>query len=909
MVRSVWIKTVGALLVGTGLVCGQQPASAQGTPPGSGEEIISIQEAGKPEQKCKLLRNWTTPQGHLAHEVKLLGTGELIILVEGMPVTSPGGGQALATQMYHQGRDGSWPPGTPAPPTQPAPSTPSVQRTQYTSPTPTPYAAAQPTVRNVPVPGSSTMPYTPTPSTQGLPVIISEAPEEHPGLGSRVKDMASHLFHRDQTESMPVIVQGGPMPMMTTTTPGSVTQITEIPESRPPLGSRVKGFASRLLGRDQGETVTIVEGPPVMGATPAQPFAGSVPATRAPSVAGSASATPAPTPIQKVSVPPAVSTTTTPANAKLAPVAAAPAPANARAWPSAYAGQPGGGTGTSYADNPIMSMSPPGAGTPAQKNRLVPTATNPCTECQPSGTPVMRPAVASAPCPCTSCQPTGPVIVQGTMPHTAPTSPGLRDRLATLFNKNGSSDTMVTTTSVPTPPPMITTTTTTVPTPPAVAATAPVPPKKVPVEPAKVTDWRQSWGTPKTEVVSTPKPDGPMAETVNVPSKRSTPAAPLVTASVPTKPIAPVPPPFVAPTAPAPKMDVAMKPAGPPAADTKRPDPLKDPETYLHPMAENKAMVRPVEDRTARADLTMADGSRSSKAPLGTQSVMEAGSPQYVPVPIVTVPDYRRVPQPPPAQVPQAPEPNRFDPTNAFTNPAPAPAQSPSPAAQVPVVANAFTAPPAPVDPTVSAGGAFGGMPQGYPVVGMYPPGYGPRMPMYPPAGYNPMTRGMYPPVPYGPTGQASYPMNPAAMGQAGYPMNPAAMSQPVRPVSYQVAMANPARPGAPGMSSGPAGMPSEAIATLRDSIYPSQREWAATTLAGCDSRSQPDAVHALLTGAREDPAPTVRAACVRGLVKMKANTGPVITALQALKTDGDPRVLHEVEAALATLTQERMSR
>jgi hypothetical protein len=410
----------------------------------------------------------------------------------------------------------------------------------------------------------------------------------------------------------------------------------------------------------------------------------------------------------------------------------------------------------------------------------------------------------------------------------------------------------------------------------------------VSVDPPKITDWRQSWGqldTSKADAAGTPKPDATKTETV---SKSSKPVAA---------------PPLVTPVPAGSKMDLAGKPVipvGPPVADTRRPDPLKDPVTFLHATPDDKSLVKPVEDRSGRGDLAKADAG-PGKAPLGTQSVLEAGAPQYVPVPIVTVPDYRRVPQPPAAQVPQAPEPNRFDPTNAFTNPAPA-AAAPQQQPMVPVAANAFTDPAPPQDPTVAAGGAFGGMAPGSPPRGMYPPGYGPRMPMaYPPPGYNPMARGMYPP-PYGPPG---YPMNPAAMAPAGYLPNPAAAGPGVRPVSYQVAMANPAQPGTPGTP----GQPSEVMATLRDSIYPSQREWAATTLANGDTRTQPDAIHALMTAAREDPAPTVRAACVRGLVKMKAGTAPVIAALQAMKNDGDPRVLHEVETALATLNQEKMSR
>jgi hypothetical protein len=476
--------------------------------------------------------------------------------------------------------------------------------------------------------------------------------------------------------------------------------------------------------------------------------------------------------------------------------------------------------------------------------------------------------------------------------------------------------------------------------PPAVVSKPPpAVPSKVAVEAPKITDWRQSWGkldTAKTEVVTTPKVDAPKldapktdvvgagkpatpkTDTASPPSKPAPPKMETVSAP-PAKPSSPALP-WVLPGANSPKADTAAAPAKPwsppalPVADTKRPDPLKDPATFLSKPADDRSAAKGT-DLGVRTDLTknstavaqagpggraplgtqsVAEAGSGGRAPLGTQSVLEAGSPQYVPVPIVTVPDYRRPPEPPPAHVPQPPEPNHMDMSNAFTNPNAAP-----PPPQVPVAANAFTNPPAPVDPTVAAGGAFGPTGQGYPPPGMYPPpGYGPRpQGMYPPPGSNPMARGMYPP-PYGP------------MGQPGYPPNPAAMGQPVRQAGYQVAMANPAAPGAQLLPTGPArGGPTEAMATLRDSIYPSQREWAATSLTSSAGPARDDAINALVKGAREDPAPTVRAACVRSLAGMKAGTAPVIALLQGLKTDGDPRVLHEVEAALATLNQERMTR
>jgi hypothetical protein len=92
-------------------------------------------------------------------------------------------------------------------------------------------------------------------------------------------------------------------------------------------------------------------------------------------------------------------------------------------------------------------------------------------------------------------------------------------------------------------------------------------------------------------------------------------------------------------------------------------------------------------------------------------------------------------------------------------------------------------------------------------------------------------------------------------------------------------------------------------LAVLKDSMYPSQREWAAVSLATVDWHTQPQVLRSLIEACREDPAATVRAACVRTILKMKANTPEVVNALRALKNDGDPRVKLEVEQALPVLT------
>jgi hypothetical protein len=91
-----------------------------------------------------------------------------------------------------------------------------------------------------------------------------------------------------------------------------------------------------------------------------------------------------------------------------------------------------------------------------------------------------------------------------------------------------------------------------------------------------------------------------------------------------------------------------------------------------------------------------------------------------------------------------------------------------------------------------------------------------------------------------------------------------------------------------------------EQMTVLRDSAYPAQREWAAMNLASQDLRMHAEILTALLTAARQDSAPTVRAACIHGLARQRVNGEAFLTCLNALKKDSDPRVRLEVDQALA---------
>ncbi len=84
----------------------------------------------------------------------------------------------------------------------------------------------------------------------------------------------------------------------------------------------------------------------------------------------------------------------------------------------------------------------------------------------------------------------------------------------------------------------------------------------------------------------------------------------------------------------------------------------------------------------------------------------------------------------------------------------------------------------------------------------------------------------------------------------------------------------------------------------LRDSLYPSQREWAAESLASMDWRRQPRIVDLLVERAKQDPAPTVRAECVRSLGRIKADTPAAVEVIKALRSDSDDRVHQAADEA-----------
>jgi hypothetical protein len=138
-------------------------------------------------------------------------------------------------------------------------------------------------------------------------------------------------------------------------------------------------------------------------------------------------------------------------------------------------------------------------------------------------------------------------------------------------------------------------------------------------------------------------------------------------------------------------------------------------------------------------------------------------------------------------------------------------------------------------------------------------------------------------------------PMMPAMMGMP--PMMPPQMMA----MSYYPPQAY-YPPPAPAAQPVPEEKASQLITVLRNSVMPSEREMAVDRLSRRSWQAEPEVVNALVTAAKTDPAPLVRASCVRALGTMKVNTVPVVQAVQALKTDTDVRVREAADQALGAL-------
>lgn len=323
--------------------------------------------------------------------------------------------------------------------------------------------------------------------------------------------------------------------------------------------------------------------------------------------------------------------------------------------------------------------------------------------------------------------------------------------------------------------------------------------------------------------------------------------------------------------------DVVQLPA-PPIGRTN--DPLYAPEKLIpNDVHSRPTMLPPVEVVEPRG------------WPVGMQSVNAArsglqGPMTYVPVPTVTVPQPNHPPVPPTPSLPEPPQLNAY--VNAFS-PAPSPKPAPPTAASIP---QWMQPNPAMVQQQQMMQQqlmqqhmlqqqilmAHGYRPNPNMMQGYMPQGAPSQGPM---TNGSPMYAGPMPPQnPFAPPMMPTMPTMPMAQ---------------VQPVNYQAPMPQPT------MNQ----QIEQMIKLMRESPYPSQREVAAQSLANFDWKAHPHIVPALLQGASQDPAASVRAGCVSCLGRMGAALEPVMTTLQTMRNDIDPRVRQEVEQALGRLAQQ----
>jgi len=445
----------------------------------------------------------------------------------------------------------------------------------------------------------------------------------------------------------------------------------------------------------------------------------------------------------------------------------------------------------------------------------------------------------------------------------------------------------------------------------------------------KKTAWERIWGKPliaktkqpgQSTVDPAPSGTGPaVAATTAMPlpstgsTAKGAPATGTQVASAPTA--LPKPTPAVLP--PAPTATTSNPSKIPPALAQN--DPLLNPDQIRSSRVEAKVgslTPSPLANVAAKsAGPGMPGGLENPPLPMGAGSVVAAqnGLPipyHYMPVPVVTVPNPLRLPGPPPPEVPAPPQPTAF--VNAFSPGKIAP--KPGEGQQNPMAANAL----GPFNP-----GPYGPIPDpcmmGYPpqpvAQGMPYPGMNPYLMPYmvPPQMAN--GPGMMPPMPsmtpmgmQRPIAQVNYPSNyqgpmpPNPMIGSNMPPMPYPQSMPPTPAMPQAGNLAMDRAGTASAGQG-TGSITHMLGTLRDSISPAERELTALNLANLDWRGHPEIVQALVTSARQDPAATVRAGCVHSLAVQNITAAPVLTALNALKNDPDPRVRQEADQALIRLT------
>jgi hypothetical protein len=825
----------------TGLVWSQRPIEAPPAAPAPRERFLTVEETGKPPQKCRLLKYWRLNTGYKGYQAQVVETGEMLTILEsGPPATAgtPDGGRfkAVATTIYH------W--GGPNPPAE-TPMPPHDAVVVGTPQAPTKPSTSSVPLRLQPVPNPATQSASGPQAVQVPPTLMLN----HPGQN---------------------LAQGGPQ---ITVTPAQA--LTPVPNRLVPTPAPT---ASRPAGPSSPYATTSgAPNPP-----PSAPQAPSGPSGKGPANGGPCSTcaqcSDAPVVLlQKPSGEPlfprlsALLHRSSCTTCQEASKPETPPPPTLAQGPSAPAVVQGPGA-------PAVAQSP---GAPN-----CPTCPSPVVK-QPDRQPAPV-LVVKQPDP----KPlSAPVVKQ---PDSQPLSvPQPRvflmdDQAGKVWGKPSSEPKKepVKTASKEDPPPP-----------------KPAPVVSAPTSKPQPTDWRESWGkadmtsgVPQVYVpekktsadaarTAQPKPQPPTAvasadDPLRNPALYNKTVTPWKQASSP-----PTPAPLAVPPIPG-----GMKPGmgsvlasrsgelangigidaregnafTEPAPKVDKPDPIAmNAFTVMQPDSGPTAPNGP----TGRGQPGMAPGAPGM------------GGPAMPTMP--TMPTMPAMARSLPADVG-----NPAGMKNAFTdggNARPIPADfGPQ---QIPT--NAFVDREAQLVPAMPEGLA---------------PGMPPRMPMPMPPSVPRGAQALGTPQTGGALAMAM-PASPFPPMMAQQPMMPQPAMMPV-PMPQQApprpALSLPMGVGALDINE-QADVP-QLRTILKEALFPSHREWAADRLGHLDWRQHPEVVQSLMTTAKDDLAPMVRVSCVRSLARMKVNTVDVVGVLEQMEKDGDPRVRNEVQQCLAVV-------
>jgi hypothetical protein len=218
---------------------------------------------------------------------------------------------------------------------------------------------------------------------------------------------------------------------------------------------------------------------------------------------------------------------------------------------------------------------------------------------------------------------------------------------------------------------------------------------------------------------------------------------------------------------------------------------------------------------------------------------------------------------------------------------------------------NAMSLPNSPAGPGIGipagAGNAFTPAVTNRPIPGDM--GAGPGM-------VRPQLPGMLPPLPPQPLSPAmQQQMMAAAMAEQQAAMAQMAMMQQHQQMMMaQVAAEQAAQQAATARANQPTvdTQTPKLLASLKDSLLPSEREMAAEGLRNADWKANPQVLAGLTEAAKSDPSPMVRVACIKTLGAIKATAAPVLQMLELLSVDKDVRIRDEAKTVRETLSVKR---